>query len=96
MALPLVYQRPSFWLQGVDPIIVDDGSITSVSCFCYLGSLVESHCGVQLQLNTRISRAATSAFGTVETWHLKRRALETFHHLCLRTLLDISRAKQIS
>jgi len=34
----------------LDPIIVGNGSITSVSSFCYLGSLVESHGGVQLEL----------------------------------------------
>jgi len=46
-------------LQGdLDPIVIGDGSITSVSSFCYLGSLLESHGGVQLELNTRISRAA--------------------------------------
>ena len=35
----------------------------------------------------------------VETWPVKQRevrALETFHHRCLRTLLGISRALQIS
>ena len=42
----------------LDPIIVGDCSITSVTSFYYLGSLVESHGGVQLELNTRISRTA--------------------------------------
>jgi len=46
----------------LDPIIVGDGSITSVTSFQYLDSLVESHGGVKLELNTRISRAA-SVFG---------------------------------
>jgi len=49
---------------GLDPIIVGDGSITLVTSFYYLGSLVESHGGVQLELNTRIFRAA-SVFGTL-------------------------------
>ena len=47
----------------LDPIIVSDGFITSVSSFRCLGSLVESHNGVQLELN-RISQAA-SAFGAL-------------------------------
>ena len=48
----------------LDPIVICDGSITSVSSFRYLGSLVESHSGVQLELNTRISQAA-SIFGAL-------------------------------
>ena len=52
-------------VQGdLDPIVIGDGSITSVSSFRYLGSLVESHDGVQLELNTRISQAA-SIFGAL-------------------------------
>ena len=113
----------------LDPTVVGSDFITSVVSFHYLSSLVESHGGVQLELNTRISRAA-SVFGAlrrsifsdhmlstttkcmvyqavvlgvllyaVETWPVKQRevcALQTFHHHCLRTLLGISRALQIS
>jgi len=32
----------------------------------------------------------------VETWPVKQREVETFHHRCLRILLDISLAMQIS
>ena len=42
-------------LSDLDPIIVRDISISSASSFCYLGSLVDSHGGVQLELNTRTS-----------------------------------------
>ena len=48
----------------MDPIIVGDGSIISVTSFYYLGSFVKSHGGLQLELNTRISRAA-SVFGAL-------------------------------
>ena len=50
---PSVYQRPLLVVvsgivqSDLDPIIVGDGSITSVSSFCYLGSLVESYGGLQ-------------------------------------------------
>ena len=113
----------------LDPILVGSDFLTSVASFCYLGSLVESHGRVQLELNVRISHAA-SVFGAlrrsvfsdymlpattkcmvyqavvlgvllyaVETWPMKQRevhTLETFHHRCLRTLLGILRALQIS
>ena len=103
--------------------------ITSVASFRYLGSLVEFHGGLQLELNIRISHVA-SVFGAlrrsvfsdhmlsiakncmvyqamvlavllyaVVTWPVKQREVcpsETFHHRCLRTLLGISRALQIS
>ena len=36
------------------------GPIISVTSFNYLGSLVESHSGVQMKLNARISHAATA------------------------------------
>ena len=45
------------------PLLLND-FITSVTSFCYLGSLLESHGGVQMELNTRISRAA-SVFGVL-------------------------------
>ena len=45
----------------LDPIVVDSDFITSVASFRYLSSLVESQ---QLELNTRISRAA-SVFGAL-------------------------------
>ena len=48
----------------LDPIVVGSDFITSVASFLYLGTLVESHGGVQLELNTRISRAA-SVFGAL-------------------------------
>ena len=113
----------------LDPIVVGSDFIMSVASFHYLSSLVKSHSGVQLELNTRISRAV-GVFGAlrksvfsdhmlsittkcavyqavvlgvllyaVETWPVKQRkvhTLETFHHRCLRTLLDISQALQIS
>ena len=66
MALPSVYKflvAGSGIVQGdLDPIVIGDESITSVSSFHYLGSLVEPHGGVQLKLNTRISED-TSIFG---------------------------------
>ena len=36
----------------LDPIVVGNDFITSATSFCYLGSLVESCGGVQLELNT--------------------------------------------
>ena len=50
----------------LDPIVVGSDFITSVASFRYLGSLVESHGGVQLELNARISCAA-SVFGALRT-----------------------------
>ena len=48
----------------LDPIAVGSDFITSVASFCYLGSFVESHSAVQLELNSRISHAA-SFFGAL-------------------------------
>ena len=41
---------------NLDLIVVSNVSVTT---FCHLGSLVESHGGVHMELNTRISRAAS-------------------------------------
>ena len=46
----------------LDHIVAANDFITFVASFCYLGSLVESHGGVQMELNTRISCIA-SIFG---------------------------------
>ena len=46
----------------LEPTIVGDGSISSVISFRYLA---EYHAGMQLELNTRISHAA-SAFGALK------------------------------
>ena len=62
----------------LDPIVVGSDFITSVASFRYLGSLVESHGGVQLELNTRISRAA-SVFGAL------RRSVFSDHMLSTTT-----------
>ena len=53
-----------FVQSDLDPIVGGDGSITSVTSFRYLCSIMESHSGVQMELNTRISRAA-SDFGAL-------------------------------
>ena len=41
-----------------DPIVVGSDFVTSVASFRYLGSLVESHGGVQLELNATVSCAS--------------------------------------
>ena len=43
----------------LDPIVVGNDYVMSVAYFCYLGFLVESHSGVQMELNTRISHAVS-------------------------------------
>ena len=62
----------------LNPIVVGSDFITSAASFCYLRSLVESHGGVQLELSTRISRAA-SVFGAL------RRSVFSDHMLSTTT-----------
>ena len=62
----------------LDPIVVGSDFITSVASFRYLGSLVESHGGVQLELDARISRTA-SVFGAL------RRSVFSDHMLSTTT-----------
>ena len=59
--LPISVPKTTFLVAGsgvlqgdLDPIIVSDSPITSITSFRYLGSLVESQGGVQIKLNTRI------------------------------------------
>ena len=47
------------------PICIDGDVIETVSCFCYLESIVEGCGGVTLEVNARIARAAT-VFGALQ------------------------------
>ena len=58
--LPISVPKATFLVAGsgvlqgdLDPIIVSDSPITSVTSFCYLGSFVESQGGMQIKLNTK-------------------------------------------
>ena len=66
----------------LDPIVVGSDFITSVASFCYLSSLVESQ---QLELDTRISRAA-SVFGAL------RRSVFSDHMLSITTKCRVYQA----
>ena len=66
----------------LDPIVVGSDFITFVASFCYVGSLMESHGGVQLELNSRISRAA-SVFGALKRSVFSDHMLSTYNHKVL-------------
>ena len=46
----------------LDPIVVANDFIMFTASFCYLGTLVESHGGVQMELSPRISCTGSQCF----------------------------------